>query len=255
MQLIVSVLEECGSRYNVDVSSMIEEYSSPRSGMSMVKNNNVKGRPKKEKRKIGLDSDSSDLFAELLANVSGESSESESEKIVEETLTCMVNRICESEEEVKKVEEPMKKSKKVAAKKVSVAPSQEELAAKEEKKKAELAEKEEKKKAELAAKEEAKAAKAAELEKKKAFYAKPEKQKKAPAAAAAAAAVQNSQADDEEEEVDTVKRFEFEGVKYLKSTNTGIIYNMEQDAIGKWNEKTQKIDFSEMEEEEEEYDE
>ena len=60
-----------------------------------------------------------------------------------------------------------------------------------------------------------------------------------------------------EEVPDVVKRFEFEGVKYLKSKNTGIIYNMEQDVIGQWNEATQKIDFNdnkEEEEEEEEYD-
>ena len=62
---------------------------------------------------------------------------------------------------------------------------------------------------------------------------------------------------EEEEEPDIVKRFEFEGVKYLKSKNTGIIYNLDQDVIGKWNEKTGKIDFEEAgsEEEEEEYDE
>jgi len=61
----------------------------------------------------------------------------------------------------------------------------------------------------------------------------------------------------EEPEEDIVKRFEFEGVKYLKSKKTGIIYNMEHDVIGKWNEKTGKIDFEEAgsEEEEEEYDE
>jgi hypothetical protein len=61
---------------------------------------------------------------------------------------------------------------------------------------------------------------------------------------------------EEEEEPDVVKRFEFEGVKYLKSKNTGIIYNMDQDVIGKWNEKTGKIDFEEAgsEEEEDEYD-
>jgi len=64
------------------------------------------------------------------------------------------------------------------------------------------------------------------------------------------------EADEVEEEADVVKRVEFEGVKYLKSKNTGIIYNMEQDVIGKWNEQTQKIDFNkeEGEEEEEEYD-
>ena len=61
----------------------------------------------------------------------------------------------------------------------------------------------------------------------------------------------------EEQEEDVVKRFEFEGIKYLKSKKTGIIYNMDQDVIGKWNEKTGKIDFEEAgsEEEEEEYDE
>jgi hypothetical protein len=57
--------------------------------------------------------------------------------------------------------------------------------------------------------------------------------------------------EDEEEEVDVVKRFEFEGTKYLKSKNTGIIYNLTTDVIGKWNEKTSRIDFSVPEEEEE----
>ena len=55
---------------------------------------------------------------------------------------------------------------------------------------------------------------------------------------------------DEEEEADVVKRFEFEGVKYLKSKKTGIIYNIDQDVIGQWNDATQKIDFSEATEEE-----
>jgi hypothetical protein len=66
-----------------------------------------------------------------------------------------------------------------------------------------------------------------------------------------------SKVEEEEEEEDIVKRFEFEGVKYLKSKKTGIIYNMDQDAIGKWNEKAGKIDFTEAgsEEEADEYDE
>ena len=63
--------------------------------------------------------------------------------------------------------------------------------------------------------------------------------------------------EEDEEVADIVKRFEYEGVKYLKSKNTGIVYNMNQDAVGKWNEKTSKIDFSEAgsEEEEDEYEE
>ena len=54
-----------------------------------------------------------------------------------------------------------------------------------------------------------------------------------------------------------MKRFEFEGVKYLKSKKTGVVYNMDQDVVGKWDEKNNKIEFAECEseEEEDEYDE
>ena len=60
-----------------------------------------------------------------------------------------------------------------------------------------------------------------------------------------------------EQEVDVVRKFEYEGTTYLKSKNTGVIYNMDQDLVGKWNEETQKIDFEDIddEEEEDEYDE
>ena len=50
--------------------------------------------------------------------------------------------------------------------------------------------------------------------------------------------------------VDVVNKIEFQGTTYLKSKNTGIIYNMEQDVVGKWNENTMTIDFDEEEEEE-----
>ena len=58
----------------------------------------------------------------------------------------------------------------------------------------------------------------------------------------------------EEETPDVVKKFEFEGKSYYKSKKSGIIYNMDQEVVGKWNEESGKIDFEE-EEEEEEYDE
>ena len=61
--------------------------------------------------------------------------------------------------------------------------------------------------------------------------------------------------EDDEEEVDDVVRIEYKGVKYLKSEKTGVIYNMDEDVVGKWNDKTKAIDFEEQEEEEEEYDE
>jgi len=50
--------------------------------------------------------------------------------------------------------------------------------------------------------------------------------------------------------VDVVNKMEFQGTTYLKSKNTGMIYNMEQDVVGKWNENTMTIDFDEEEEEE-----
>jgi hypothetical protein len=61
--------------------------------------------------------------------------------------------------------------------------------------------------------------------------------------------------EEEPPQVDVVNKIEFQGVTYLKSKSTGVIYNMEQDQVGKWNENTSTIDFEEGEEEEEEYDE
>jgi chemotaxis protein histidine kinase CheA len=57
----------------------------------------------------------------------------------------------------------------------------------------------------------------------------------------------------EEEAADVVRKFEHEGKSYYKSKNSGVIYNMEQEVVGKWNEERNAIDFEE-EEEEEEYD-
>ena len=107
-----------------------------------------------------------------------------------------------------------------------------------------------------------------EAEQKKQALAELKKQeaelKKKPAAAEKK--VKKSKVDDDDrpspafvdppEEADVVKKIMFEGKKYLKSKNTGIIYNMEQDVIGKWNEAKNRIDFDETgEESEEEYDE
>jgi hypothetical protein len=58
----------------------------------------------------------------------------------------------------------------------------------------------------------------------------------------------------EEETADVVKKIEFEGKSYYKSKKSGIIYNMDQEVVGKWNEESQRIDFEE-EEVEDEYEE
>ncbi len=151
--------------------------------------------------------------------------------------------------------------------------------AKEEKRLAEKAEKE----AKLAAEKEEKAAKKkleeeARLAKKAAEeaekLAKKEEKEKAKAEKAAAkaekAAVKVEKADDkssDEEapaqkvEQEVVRSIVFEGKKYLKSKNTGIVYDYEkyleggeQVVVGKWSESTKKVIFDDAEESEEEED-
>ena len=58
----------------------------------------------------------------------------------------------------------------------------------------------------------------------------------------------------EEETADVVKKIDFEGKSYYKSKKSGIIYNMDQEVVGKWNEESERIDFEE-EEVEDEYEE
>ena len=48
-----------------------------------------------------------------------------------------------------------------------------------------------------------------------------------------------------EEAEDVVRKITFEGKKYLKSKKTGVIYNLNEDVIGKWNEAKNRIDFDE----------
>ena len=198
-----------------------------------------KGRPKKAKKIIELEDDSTDLFAELVKNANKidfgsdeEESNDEKSSIAESIIDTVLEKVSET------VENNEKKAEKEAEKK--------------QKKDAEKAEKEAAKLAEKQKKEAEKKQKEAEKEK------KPEEKKKK-ADEKPKKTEEKPKKTEEEEEEDVVKRFEFEGVKYLKSKKTGIIYNMDQDVIGKWNEKTGKIDFkqadSDSEEEEEEYDE
>ena len=174
----------------------------------------VKGRPKKSKKVVELCEDNTeDLFASLVASANKETEDDEAEV-----------------EQAPVVDD---KQAKLAAKE---AEKQAKLAAKEQEKLA----KEQEKLAKTAAKEAEKLAKAAA------------KEAKTAAKDAKTATKETAKESTETQEPDKVKRFEFEGVKYLKSKNTGIIYNMEQEVVGKWNEQSNKIDFKEAEEEEEE---
>jgi len=230
------------------------------------KTKGAKGRPKKEKKVLMIDGDDDDLFATLVADANREEeieSDESDDKIEEIT--------CKKKEEKAKEREAEKEAKRIAAEQAKAekeAKLAAEKAEKEAKLAAEKAEKEQKKTAERLAREAKKAEEEAAKEAKRAAaeLAKKEKEEKLAAEKAAKESKKPSKkaADaEEEEQPDVVKKIEFEGKKYLKSKNTGVVYdyneyvkNGDQVVVGKWNDATNKIDFSidyEEEEEEDEY--
>ena len=229
LKLTKEMIEEESKRLNISINPIhFEEVAEnvkrgrPKSEKKVKDPTGKKGRPKKAKKvvEVNNDNEEEDLFATLVANALQPLKKVEPnsvEEAVEESLE-------ESLEEAKEVALP--KTDKKAKKVKEVDPVKE---AEKQKKAEEKAAKE----AEKQKKAEEKAAKEAE------------KQKKAEEKATKQA--------EKEEEADVVKKFEFEGKSYYKSKNTGVIYNMEQEVVGKWNEERNAIDFEE-EEEEEEYD-
>lgn len=230
----------------------------------------AKGRPKKDRKVLLVEGEEDeDLFAALVAN----SLEDEDEDVVLAPKPEVGNKKSIKSEEERNAEalakEAEKENKRLAA----------ELAKKEkdEKLAAEKAEKEQKKEAERLAREakkaEEEAAKKAKEEQRLKEKAEKEakllaekekllaeKEQKKEAAKAKKPTTNISAVDDEEPDV--VKKIEFEGKKYLKSKKSGIIYdyneyvkNGEQVVVGKWNETTNKIEFTEKEEEQDEYEE
>ena len=213
----------------------------------------AKGRPKKSKKVIEVNCIEEDLFASLVADANAEQEEQVEEQV----------------EQVEKAQ-PAKKGKKDEAERLKEKEEKEaeRKAAKEAKKKAEEEAKALKKQAEEEAKEAKKKAEeeAKALKKKMENESKKEKKEKAPkkekkeTAPTKTKTPPSQHADDEEEEQpDVVKKIEVDGKKYLKSKNTGIIYdyeeytkNEEQVVVGKWNDAKNKIDFNHAEEEEEE---
>jgi hypothetical protein len=210
-----------------------------------------KGRPKKSKKVIEVEGESEDLFASLIANAADESQDAEEEEIVLKPKKADE----EAKAAKKKADEEAKAAKKKADEEAKLAKKQAEEEAKAAKKKAEEEAKAAKKKAE----EEAKAAKKKADEEAKAAKKKADEELKALKESKKKSSSEEKKASkkEEEEKPDVVKRIEYEGKKYLKSKNTGVIYNMDQDVVGKWNEATNKIDFDEpeSEEDEDEYDE
>ena len=194
------------------------------------KSTGKKGRPKKETKKVEVTnySEEEDLFATLLANVSLEKVEPNEENVEKSKLAPK-----ELVEDLKKQRKAEDKAAKEAAKEAEKQKKAEEKAAKEAAKEAEKQKKAEEKAAKEAAKE----------SKKKTPKSKVESKDLAPPLQKV-----------DEEVADVVKKFEFGGKQYYKSTKCDVIYNMDQEVVGKWNEERKDIDFEDDEEEEEEYD-
>lgn len=269
----------------------------PSSGKEkIVKEKGAKGRPKKEKKSLEIQGDADDLFASLVADMNINDDEVEADQ-VEEVVVAKKGKSEEEKEAERLAKEQAKKEKEEKAsmlaeeKAAKEAKKAEEKAAKEAKAAQEKAEKEAKAAEEKAAKEakaaEEKAAKEAKkAEEKAAKEAKAAEEKAAKAAKKAAeeqskapkkksdepkkpkesAKKPTEVAEETEGEPDVVKKIEIDGKKYLKSKNTGIIYdyteyvkNGDQVVVGKWNDAKNQIDFNEVsddeEEENEEYDE
>ena len=215
-----------------------------------------KGRPKKDKKVIQIEGDVDDLFAALVADAN-EEQEKPSENEVEDGKEASPHIVAAAEKQEKAAEA---KAKIAAEKQEKAREAKAKIAAEKEAKAAEG-------KAKIAAEKEAKVAetktkKPAEGKVKKAAEGKVKKAAEGKAKEVTAAAVASLKPDEDDEQ-DVVKKIEVDGKKYLKSKKSGIVYdykeyidNNNQLVVGKWNNTTNKIDFSKSEEEiEEEYEE
>jgi hypothetical protein len=229
LKILKETVEEETKRLNITINPIhFEEAAAlenvkrgrPKTEKKVKEPTGKKGRPKKEKKTVEVNEEleEEDLFATLIANAQkSQNVEAMVEEVVNEVVNVETDSL--SNEDTKEEVKP-KKAKKVK----EVDPAKEI----EKQKKAE----------EKAAKEAAK-----EIE----------KQKKAEEKAAKEANKKIPPLSKVEEEADVVTKFDFGGKSYYKSKKSGVIYNMEQEVVGKWNTETNDIDFEE-EEEEEEYD-
>ena len=235
-----------------------------------------RGRPKKQPKDVKPE-EVDDLFANLVSEAqASEEDASETSSISgSETSTSTKSKkakLTEAEKaEKKQMAEADKEAKKAAAEKAKEekkAAADKEKADKKaaadkekaDKKAAADKEKADKKAAadQLKADKEAKkaAAEKEKAEKKAALEAKKADKESKPVAEKESKPKASKSAKKEEEAAPApavlkVKKFEYKGTKYLKSSN-GVVYNMEQDEVGTWNEETNEIEFKAVDEEEEE---
>jgi hypothetical protein len=203
-----------------------------------------KGRPKKEPKGLELENKTTDLFASLIANSSSEIDDMCHAEFVKNSEENGVKEIVACEPELLKacIAVEKKKSSKEEEKALILAKKAEEkaliLAKKAEEKALILAKKAEEKALILAKKAEEKAPK------------KAPKEKVVKEKVVKMVTIVKEMPHLQEDQEDTVERITQEGVKckkshqglqYFKSKNSGVIYNMEHDVIGKWDEESKKI--------------
>jgi hypothetical protein len=240
----------------------------PKAAKAAKEPKGVKGRPKKSKKVLEIEGDEEDLFASLVASANSESDEEEEEIVLQVAAKKgksaeerEAERVAKEEEkaakEAQRLKEKAEKEAKIAAEK---AEKEAKIAAEKAEKEAKIAAEKAEKEAKIAAEKAAKALKKQQEEEAKAQRIK-EKDAKASKSKKQVAVAPVEE--EEEAQPDVVKKIEIDGKKYLKSKNTGIIYdykeyvtNGEQVVVGKWNESKNKIDFTVADEEsEEEYEE
>jgi hypothetical protein len=201
-----------------------------------------RGRPKKAIKDV-IPEPTEDLFANLVSNVVIEDAGETSSLSGSETSTKpKKSKLTDAEKAAAK---EAKDGEKAAAK---AAKDAEKLAAKEAKEAEKAAAK-----AEKEALKKEKDAKKAELEKEKADKKAALEAKKSAPEAKSKKESSKKKATPVAPAVLKVKKFDYKGTKYLKSGN-GVVYNMEQDEVGVWNDETKEIEFKEADEEEEEED-
>ena len=197
------------TKQNIQINEVHLEEEEEKSTEKVVEK--TKGRPKKSKKVLEVANDDDDLITNLLAAAKEKqnTAEEEAEKKKSEEA---------KEAEKKKIEE---ESKKVDKKK-----REQEREAKEAEKKKKEQERE-----------------AKEAEKKKQEEEEKKKQEEI------AKEVEKKKQDEASKESLKVKKINYkDGKTYLKS-KVGIVYNLEQTEVGKWNDLTGEIDFNKIKEE------
>ena len=239
---------------NVDPIHLVaqEEKSGRPKAVKVVKEKEEKkkGRPKKAPKGLELESKTTDLFASLIANSVESSSEIDDmceAEFVNNSVENGVKEVVVEPVVVKECSKAMEKVKKDELKALEKAEKEQAKALEKAKKEQEKALEKAKKEEEKALKEAAKKAPKEKVVKEKVVKEKVVKEKVVKEKVIKKEKVEEKvedKASEEEEEADVVKKIKFEGATYLKSKKSGIVYNMEQDVIGKWDEATQKIIFN-----------